>query len=122
LPFSAANPDGTDPLAAMTAHLEDAPIAIRTLRPEVSAALEGVVMTAMRRHPDHRYQTAAKLLADLEGVDGLDPTSFDLSPEDPITSPVGGAELSALLHIVLLAALGFLGVASAAVAFTAVLH
>jgi serine/threonine protein kinase len=111
-----------DPLAAMEAHLRDAPTTIRTLRPDVPPAVEGVVMTAMRRHPGHRYQTAAGLLADLERLDSLDPTSFDLSPEEPITTPVGGAELSALLHLIVLTALGFLGLASVAVAFTAILH
>ena len=57
---------------------------IRKLNPAVPPALEAVVMKAMRRYPEHRYQTAAELLHDLDHLDTLDVSGFDLSPEAPM--------------------------------------
>lgn len=128
---------GADPLTAMTAHLQSRPLPVRDLRPDVAPAVEGVVMTAMRRHPGHRYADAATLLADLDRLDSpgpatsgpatsdpgsLGPRTFDLGAEEPITTPVGGAELTALLRVVVIVVVAFLTLATAAIALTAVLH
>jgi hypothetical protein len=78
-------------------------------------------MTAMRRHPEHRYASADNLLADLDGLDTLDWARFDLGPEDPITTPVGGAELTALLRLILVAMVGFITVAALAIVLTTLL-
>jgi len=113
---------GPDPWASMEAHLRDPPVAVRTVRPDVPPALEAVVMTAMRRHPEHRYAGAGALLADLDRLDSLDPATFDLAAEVPITTPVGGAEFKALLRLILVAMVGFITVAALAILLTAVLH
>jgi serine/threonine-protein kinase len=82
LPF-----DGDNWMAVMQGHLQRTPARIRKLRPEVSPALEAIVLTAMRRYPDHRYQSAADLLADLADVERPVPESPAARPEVPVASP-----------------------------------
>jgi eukaryotic-like serine/threonine-protein kinase len=75
---------GDNWLAAMAGHLQGTPRRIREIRPEVPLALEAVVMHAMRRYPEHRYQSADEIIADLDRLDTLDPNVYDLSPEPPM--------------------------------------
>jgi eukaryotic-like serine/threonine-protein kinase len=75
-PFS-----GDNALAVMAAHLMATPKDLHALRPDVPAALAAVVGHAMRRFPEHRYPSAADLVADLDRLDTLDPASFDRAPE-----------------------------------------
>jgi serine/threonine-protein kinase len=76
--------DGDNWLAVMAGHLRRAPVHIRELRPEVSPALEAVTLKAMRRYPEHRYQSAEELVTDLDHLDTLDLADFDLRPEAPM--------------------------------------
>jgi serine/threonine-protein kinase len=76
--------EGDNWLAVMAGHLRRTPVRIREMRPEVAPALEAVVLKAMRRYPDSRYQSAEELLADLDQLDTLDPSNFDLRPEEPM--------------------------------------
>ena len=87
LPF-----EGDNWMAVMQGHLQRTPARIRKLRPEVPAALEAIVLTAMRRYPDHRYQSAEDLLADLGEVEEQDggpvaPPTNHVSVPVPPTSP-----------------------------------
>jgi serine/threonine-protein kinase len=86
--------------AVMGGHLQATPKPIHRQRPETPPALEAVVMHAMRRYPDNRYQSADELLADLDRLETLDPAAFDLSPEKPMGSlavPGGGKGLMSKL-------------------------
>ncbi|HSS08610.1 MAG TPA: hypothetical protein VLL25_01920, partial [Acidimicrobiales bacterium] len=65
-------------------HLQGQPEPIHKLRPDVPAGLDAVVLHAMRRHPEHRYPSAQALREDLDRLDALDLSSYDLSPEAPI--------------------------------------
>ena len=86
-PFS-----GTDPLEVMEAHLRDAPKPIRDRRPDVSAGLEAVVLTAMRRRADQRHSDMAAVIADLDHAEELDPTTRDLGPEPAVElQPLAGS-------------------------------
>jgi serine/threonine-protein kinase len=84
-PFS-----GGDWMAVMAAHLQGDPKPIAKQRPETPPALEAVVLHAMRRYPDNRYQTADDLLRDLDQLDTLDPAAYDRSPEKPMGSLASG--------------------------------
>jgi len=75
---------GDNWLAVMAGHLRRSPRRIREVRPEVSPALEAVVLKAMRRYPNSRYQSAGEILTDLDRLDSLDVSSFDFSPEAPM--------------------------------------
>jgi serine/threonine protein kinase len=60
--------EGDNWMAVMAGHLQRHPRPIREQRPEVSPELEAVVLTAMRRYPENRYQSAQELLADLNAL------------------------------------------------------
>lgn len=79
VPFS-----GDNWLAVMAGHLRRTPRRVRELRAGVSPALEAVILKAMRRYPEHRYQSAEALLDDLDHLDTLDPAAFDLTAEKPM--------------------------------------
>jgi serine/threonine-protein kinase len=80
--------DGDNWLAVMAGHLKRTPERIRDIRPEVSPALEAVVLKAMRRHPKNRYLTAGALVADLGRLDTLNAADFDFSVESPVGGPL----------------------------------
>jgi serine/threonine-protein kinase len=81
---------GSDPAAAMAAHLTDIPVSLHCLRSEVPLSLEAVVLTALRRQPEHRYPSALALLDDLDRLDHLDVASYDLRPEPPMGASSAG--------------------------------
>ncbi|MDR3687488.1 MAG: serine/threonine-protein kinase [Coriobacteriia bacterium] len=115
--------DGDNWLAVMAGHLRRTAEPIRSFRPEVSPALEAVVLKAMRRWPKNRYQTAEELLADLGRLDQLDVSSFDLSPEPPMGGPISAPDSEAGLWIrVVLIALGFFAVLALVVVIALVMH
>jgi eukaryotic-like serine/threonine-protein kinase len=109
---------GADPLTAMEAHLHDTPVPIRDLRPEVPPGIEAVVLTALRRYPQHRYPNVVALLGDLDHLGELDAADYDLSPEPPMDGVVGGSEGVALLRFTGLVAAGFIGVVAIVLALT----
>jgi len=114
--------EGDNWLAVMAGHLRRTPESIRTVRPEVSPALEAVVLKAMRRYPKNRYQSADDLLTDLGRLDQLDPSSFDLSPEKPMGSPMNVDSPAALWGRVALIVLGFFAVLILVVVIALVMH
>jgi eukaryotic-like serine/threonine-protein kinase len=113
---------GPDPLAAMTAHLNNVPVPIRNLRPDVPPGLEAVVLRALRRQPAHRYPSALALLDDLDHLDQLNPTDYDLSPEPATAGVIGGSEGPALLRFALFVAAGFMSLVAAIIIVSIVLR
>ena len=118
--------EGDNWMAVMQGHLQRAPVRIRELRPDVPAALEAIVLTAMRRYPEHRYPTAQALLADLEraDVDGaVDLSAFDLAPEPPMGGVAAAVDSTARLwKLVATVAAGFIGLVAVIVTLTVVLR
>lgn len=109
-------------LAVMTAHLQQAPEPLRRYRPDIPAGLEAIVLHALRRYPEHRYQRARELLVDLERIDELDGGAYSLAPEEPIGDVMAGATSGRrLVWFVVGVAVGFLALA-AAVLVVAVHH
>jgi serine/threonine-protein kinase len=99
--------EGDNWLAVMAGHLQGTPRRIVQTRPEVPASLEAVVLHAMRRYPEARYQSAGDLLTDLRSLDQLDPSSYDMTPE-PAIGGMAAADSSKRLWIyMLLVAVGF---------------
>jgi serine/threonine-protein kinase len=62
LPFQ-----GDSPIAIAMAHVHDVPPSPRRLNPEISPALEAVIMRGLAKQPQHRYASAADLATDLLG-------------------------------------------------------
>jgi serine/threonine-protein kinase len=84
----------------MAGHLTKNPDRIRRQRPDVPPGLEAVVLKAMRRYPEHRYQSAAALLDDLDRLDTLDVATFDLSPEEPMGGMAAVASQKRMVFLV----------------------
>ena len=100
--------EGDNWLAVMAGHLQGTPRGITRIRPEVPPALEGVVLHAMRRYPESRYQTTDDLVADLQRLDDIDPAEFDLSPEKPMGGMAAAESAKRLWLYILLVGGGFL--------------
>lgn len=64
LPF-----DGSNAYAVMNARVEGDPVAPRTLNPEISPAVEEVILHAMERRPDDRFNSAAEMKEELEALE-----------------------------------------------------
>jgi serine/threonine-protein kinase len=112
---------GDNWMATMAGHLTKDPEPIRARRRDVPPALEAVVLHAMRRYPEHRYQTAAELVADLDRLDELDASQFDLAPEAPMGGMAAVESTKRLVWLIVLIALGFLAVSGVIVVLTEVL-
>ena len=57
--------DGETSVSVALKHVNEAPKSMREIRPEISKALDEVVMRALCKDPVKRYQTAAEMAADL---------------------------------------------------------
>ncbi len=56
---------GDSPVAVAYKHVREAPVPPSRRSPEVPEDLERIILTAMAKEPDHRYQTADDMRADL---------------------------------------------------------
>jgi serine/threonine-protein kinase len=112
---------GDNWMATMAGHLTQDPVAITKQRPEVPLALQAVALTAMRRYPEHRYQTIAAAAEDLRRLDELDPTDFDLSAEAPMGGMAAAGSTKELWRLVAIVALAFVGVVGAILVLTVAL-
>ena len=63
--------EGANPLAVMNERLLTAPKSARKQNPAVTAELQEVLNRALERDPRHRYDTAAKMIFDLEHPEQL---------------------------------------------------
>jgi eukaryotic-like serine/threonine-protein kinase len=112
---------GDNWMAVMAGHLtKDAP-PIPSVNAAVPPALDAVVRKAMRRYPEHRYQSADELLADLDRLDTLDPASFDLSPETPMGGMAAAESAKRLWLLILEIVAIFLGVVALIIFLSVVL-
>ena len=118
---------GDSPVAIAYKHVREDPVPPGRLNPDVPSSLDAVVMKAMAKNPDNRYQTADELRQDLERASaGLPTVATPLLLADPTEvvthQPEGTAVMTgvppdqeperkrrwwiAVLVILLLAALG----------------
>jgi serine/threonine-protein kinase len=83
-PFSADSP-----VAVASKHVLEQPVPPSRLNPDVSPELDAVVMRALAKNPDNRYQDAAEMKADLERVQsGMPVMATPLLPDAPGTTQV----------------------------------
>jgi serine/threonine protein kinase len=71
LPFQ-----GDDPWAAAQLRVTGDPVAPRTLNPDISPQAEEIVLHAMQRKPEDRYQTVAAFQAELDAPDRVHVTGM----------------------------------------------
>src|SRR5580765_6010027 len=63
--------------AVLTAHINDPPPAVSTLRPDLPKGIDGVIVTAMAKHRDVRFATAGELAGALRNAIGGDAIPAD---------------------------------------------
>lgn len=56
---------GSSPIAIAYKHVKEAPVLLSRLNPDVSPEMESIVMKALAKHPDNRYQSATEMQEDL---------------------------------------------------------
>ena len=66
--------DGPNPFTVMNSRLTGDPVAPRKLNPEISEALEEIILHAMEREPQRRYQSAAAMKAELDAPETVELT------------------------------------------------
>jgi serine/threonine protein kinase len=85
--------------AVLNAHLHDPPPALSSVRPDLPRALDGVVVTAMAKHPEVRYSTAGALAdAFRAAVAGTDSDATRVAPTLPAAPPALDAPTRALMR------------------------
>ncbi len=94
VPFEADNP-----LAVMNQHLTQMPKPPHTLNPAILPPIESIVMKAMRKNPDERYQNAEALLSDLRNFHDLDLTQFMFRTEHAVGLGMAGPKAMVLLGV-----------------------
>jgi serine/threonine-protein kinase len=114
--------EGDNWMAVMAGHLQGDPTPIRKLRPDTPAALEAVVLHAMRRYPEHRYPSAQALRDDLDRLDQLDPGTYDLTPEKPMGGMAAADSAKRLWAFTALIAVGFIGIVAVIIALSILLR
>jgi len=78
LPFDAA-----DPLDIAMLHMSEPPPAPRTIRPDLSPELEGVMLKTLAKKPTERYATGAELVAALEQALPQAESAVPVAPPPP---------------------------------------
>jgi serine/threonine-protein kinase len=97
LPFG-----GENPVAVAIKHVHEAPIPPRQINPEIPVSLEAIILKAMAKEPENRYQDAQELIEDLEkATEGL-PVRAESSYLDdtyvlPTTPPTEAEKVAAPL-------------------------
>ncbi len=85
------------PAALMRAILGDEPSSPRSINPKISAPLEPVILKAIDKTPDRRYQTAREMLVDLRRASGPATLSRPLPAQPPSRRRLVGFAAAALV-------------------------
>ena len=101
---------GDNWMATMAGHLTKSPEPVTKRRRDVSPQLEAVVLTAMRRYPEHRYRSISQVTNDLQHLDELDLSAFDLTPEPPMAGFAAVDSPFRIWRLVGIVACAFVGV------------
>ncbi|WP_434511585.1 Stk1 family PASTA domain-containing Ser/Thr kinase [Desulfitobacterium sp. AusDCA] len=79
--------DGETPIAIALKHLQEQPVPPSKLNPRISQELESIILRAIAKSPEQRYQTAVEMLEDLAHVQNGQPIrKVDLPYEEDLES------------------------------------
>lgn len=93
--------DAETPVAVAVKHLQEPLPSVRSLRPEVPAALDMVISNALRKDPAARYPSAQDLMADLIRVrDGLPVNETAVPPQVAPTTALPRVRVEAPTQVV----------------------
>ena len=113
---------GDNWMAVMAGHLTRTPEPLAKLNVEVPPALDAIIRKALRRYPEHRYQSAAELRYDLDHIDEIDPSSFDFSPEAPMGGMAAVESTKRIWQLIAVVAVAFILICSLVIGLTVVLR
>jgi serine/threonine protein kinase len=99
---------GDNALSVMNQHLTATPAPPRSLRAEIPPGVEAIVLKAIRRNPDSRYQMAGELTHDLEHYAELDLSKFPTGPEPALAGTLTPRQVLVQSLLIILAFLAFL--------------
>ena len=84
---------GDSPVAVASKHVLEQPIPPSRINPDVSPSLDAIVMRAISKNPDNRYQAAAEMKEDLERARrGLPVVATPLLADTPATQVIHRAD------------------------------
>lgn len=112
---------GDNWMATMAGHLTKTPEPPRRRRIDVPQQLEAVVLRAMRRYPENRYQTVTELRSDLQHLDEVDVSAFDLTPETPMGGFASADSARRIWMVAAIVAVAFIGVVTLIVGLSVLL-
>ena len=98
------------------------PEPLSKLNPEVPPALDVIIRKALRRYPENRYQSAAELLHDLDHIDAIVPSTFDLAPEPAMGGMAAVESTKRIWQLIAVVAVVFILVCALAIGLTVVLR
>ena len=87
--------DSDNPVAIAVMHMHDIPERPRAINPDIPDGLEEIVLRAMEKAPEDRYQTTAEMISDIEAFKADPHISFgyyaeeDEEAEDMLSSSAG---------------------------------
>src|SRR5581483_4642886 len=90
--------DGENVFAIINQHVSHDPPSILQYNPDLSPALVTVVMRAIRRDPENRYQSMRDLLVDLNNLEKVQPLPYQ--PDEPTMNRTGRTAITATLVII----------------------
>jgi eukaryotic-like serine/threonine-protein kinase len=88
LPFS-----GDNALAILSQHLRAAPVSPLTYNSALPPGVEAIIMKAIRRNPDERYETAEEMAQDLDHYEDLELSQFPAGREAPVRAALGERQI-----------------------------
>jgi serine/threonine-protein kinase len=97
-------------MATMAGHLTKAPEPLDRHHHDIPDGLVAVVMHAMRRYPEHRYQLMTDVLADLDHVETVSPDQYDRTPEPPMGGMAAAGSDKTIWLYALAISFGFIAV------------
>ena len=74
--------DSDNPVAIAVMHMHDIPERPRAINPDIPDGLEEIVLRAMEKAPEDRYQTTAEMISDIEAFKADPHISFGYYTED----------------------------------------
>jgi serine/threonine protein kinase len=84
--------DTDDLVAVIFAHVNEPPIPLRSVNRAVPPPVERIVLRLLEKDPEHRYQDARELIADLQALIGA-PAVAPIAVEQAHMAPVPGAPM-----------------------------
>ena len=97
---------GDSPVSIVVQHVSDAPAPPSAAGPDISTAIDAIVLKALAKDPADRYQTATEMKADVERVlAGQQPAATSLfdAPTvwsaDSLTGPAASADHLSAIHV-----------------------